>query len=263
MPCRKRSPRPEPREAAAGSACGARGAVNQFANNVGVARVPACFDTHVHQDLVVCHLPAFRCPPRHRAHSVQGQQFNGFIAVPGGIIVQFKDVRPALARPGPHVGIQWCAGSEPGQFPAGGAVEHLAKVAQLDTRHVLDQAKQVRARGSHGTADVVIADPVKFREQVCTSDAQVPEEFSFFTHAAHSAPSRHGAPSIALRLRQSHDALKHLEMGLKKRSGVSKRCLAVLAKNLKADRAKEGCPGQDAGSQNVVGNGQAHRLADR
>ena len=149
------------------------GAVDELTDDVGLAGMPVGFGDHMDQDLVQRHLaPVFR-PPRHVAHRVQGQRADRGVRVRPGPPVQPGDLLPRLSGGGPHVGVGLRVGLQPRQPLAEGPAEAVAEVAEFDAGHMLDQSKQVGARGYHRAPDVVLREPVELPEQSLPSILQV------------------------------------------------------------------------------------------
>src|SRR4051794_24527523 len=67
-------------------------AVDQLADDVGLARVPVRFGDHVHQDAVQRHLAAIIRPPRHVADVVYRERFDRRIGMRPGAMVQVDDL---------------------------------------------------------------------------------------------------------------------------------------------------------------------------
>jgi hypothetical protein len=114
------------------------GAVDEFADDVGVASVPAGFGGHVHQHQAQGHL-ALVAPPWHVAGGIERQGADRCVGVRACALVETDDLLACLSLGSPEL----CVGlgvvfESCGQWLAERAAEGVAEVAGLDAAQVLD-----------------------------------------------------------------------------------------------------------------------------
>ena len=114
-----------------------------------------------------------------------GEFIDGGVAVGRREPVQLSDLLARLAGGCPHVRIRLRVVGKPRQLQLAGTAEDLAKVAEFDAGHVLDQSQQAGSRGREGPAHVVLAEAFELPEEVLPPGAQVGVQDRFVVHDRH------------------------------------------------------------------------------
>jgi hypothetical protein len=164
-------------------------AVKLFAQDVGVAGVPAGLGKDVDQDVEEFHVGAW--PPRHVAGGVDGEGIDRRVAVVPHSPVSVDDVGAGLVLGRPHVGKTLGLVVPPGQGLRERTLEDLAEVPGFPGRQMLDQAQEVGPGDGQRAADVVFGEAVDLGEHRLAHLPQVivqirlPEVIDHGTGACH------------------------------------------------------------------------------
>jgi hypothetical protein len=140
-------------------------AVDELADDVGMACVPSDFCRDVHHDLVEGDLLPIRGPPWNSAWGVERAGLNSCVCVDCCLLIQGDDVFSRLLSRGPHVGVDFSAFVKPGQLQTCRPIEHLPEVIQFDAGHMLHKPKQICAGLGHRPSHITLADTVQLCEQ--------------------------------------------------------------------------------------------------
>src|SRR5450759_4968932 len=132
-------------------------AIDQLADDVGMAGVTRQVVLQVHEHVLEGHRVALRRPPGHMSLGIDGQRRDRRVGVGTGARPQSLDAGAGLVRQRPHVVVVLGVRAEALRRVGERTAHAVAEVARLHGRRMLQQAQQVGARRCHGASYVVVA----------------------------------------------------------------------------------------------------------